>query len=169
MNRIEDYKREKDGLDIRPDILRYSRDSAEGITERDKALMKWYGVFFRKHTPGFFMMRIRITNGIATLAQVRTLAEITEQLIVTVVGPETTPRVLLNQEEIPGAVDGVKDRIAELMKGRREKVVFFQAANELPYLYIVRVMDEIKGGGAEKIGLITDENLGLSGAPAGGQ
>jgi biopolymer transport protein ExbD len=92
-----------------------------------------------------------------------------EQLIVTVIGPATSPKVLLNQEEVPGGVDGVKDRIGELMKGRREKVVFFQAANELRYEYVVSVMDAIRGGGAEKIGLITDENLGLSGAVAGGQ
>jgi len=92
-----------------------------------------------------------------------------EQLIVTVIGPETAPKVLLNQEEVSGGMDGVKDRITELMKGRREKVVFFQAANEIPYQYVVQVMDAIRGGGADKIGLITDETLGLTGALAGGQ
>src|SRR5437870_3367954 len=80
MNRIEDFKREKDGLDVLPEIERYSREGPDAISERDKALMKWYGVFFRKHTPGFFMMRIRITNGIATAQQVHTLAEITQEL-----------------------------------------------------------------------------------------
>jgi biopolymer transport protein ExbD len=92
-----------------------------------------------------------------------------EQLIITVMGPDTSPKILLNNEEIPGGPDGVKERMAELMKGRREKVVFFQAANELPYQFVIQVMDAIRGGGAEKIGLITDENLGLSGAVAGGQ
>ena len=43
-----------------------------------------------------------------------------EQLIITVIGPESAPKVLLNQEEIPGGVSEVKDRIADLMKGRRE-------------------------------------------------
>ncbi|TMA86049.1 MAG: ferredoxin--nitrite reductase [Deltaproteobacteria bacterium] len=80
VNRIEEFKKEKDGLEIWPEIVRYSGEGPEAIHERDKALMKWYGVFFRKHTPGFFMMRIRITNGVATAAQVRTLAEITGQL-----------------------------------------------------------------------------------------
>ena len=92
-----------------------------------------------------------------------------EQLIVTVIGPENSPKVLLNQEEIPGGVEGVKDRMTELMKGRREKVVFFQAANELRYDYVVSVMDAIRGGGAEKIGLITDETLGLNPAGTSGQ
>jgi biopolymer transport protein ExbD len=92
-----------------------------------------------------------------------------EQLIVTVIGPETAPKVLLNQEEVQGGMDGVKERITELMKGRREKVVFFQSANEISYQYVVQVMDAIRGGGADKIGLITDETLGLTGALAGGQ
>ncbi len=80
MNRIEEFKKEKEGLEILPEIIRYGRTGADAISERDRALMKWYGVFFRKHTPGFFMMRVRITNGIATAAQVRTLAEITASL-----------------------------------------------------------------------------------------
>src|SRR5713101_9225348 len=80
MNKVEEYKNEKNGLDIFTEIERYSRDGPEAIYERDKALMKWYGVFFRKHTPGFFMMRIRITNGIATTRQVRTLADATRDL-----------------------------------------------------------------------------------------
>jgi biopolymer transport protein ExbD len=92
-----------------------------------------------------------------------------EQLIITVRGPADAPKVLLNQEEIAGGVGGVEDRIKELMKGRREKVVFFQAENELPYQYVVAVMDKIRGGGAEKIGLITDETLGLAPAGASGQ
>ena len=80
MNKVEEYKNEKDGLDILTDIERYSREGPDAISERDKALMKWYGVFFRRHTPGLFMMRIRIPNGIATSPQVRVLAEITTTL-----------------------------------------------------------------------------------------
>ncbi len=91
-----------------------------------------------------------------------------DQLILTVKGPETAPKIFLNREEIQGGPDGVKERISELMKGRREKVVFFQADNELPYSYVVQVMDNIRGGGAEKIGLITDENLDVSQAAGGG-
>jgi len=88
-----------------------------------------------------------------------------EQLILTVKGPETAPRVFLNREEIPGGADAVRERIEELMKGRREKIVFFQADNDLPYQYIITIMDMIRGGGADKIGLITDENLDVLSAP----
>ncbi len=110
MNRIEDYKRETDGLDILPDILRVSRDGAEAIGEREKVLMKWYGIFFRKHTPGFFMMRIRITNGIATAEQVRTLAEITETLGAGFADITTRQQVQLRSVRI-GDVPAIFDRL----------------------------------------------------------
>ncbi len=90
-----------------------------------------------------------------------------DQLVLTVKGPETSPKIFLNREEIQGGPDGVKLRIDELMKNRREKVVFFQADNELPYAFIVQVLDSIRGGGAEKIGLITDEHLDVSQAGGG--
>jgi len=85
----------------------------------------------------------------------------TEQLIISVKGPSNPPKVFLNREEIPGGLDGVKDRIEELMKGRREKIVFFTADNDLVYQDVVNVMDKIREGGAE-IGLITDENLDVT-------
>src|SRR5690242_19372105 len=77
MNKFEEIKAERDGLDVLPDIARYARDGWQTITDDDKARMKWYGLFFRKHTPGYFMLRLRIPNGIATSAQCRTLADIT--------------------------------------------------------------------------------------------
>jgi biopolymer transport protein TolR len=90
-----------------------------------------------------------------------------DQLILTIKGPAESPRLLLNREEIAGGIDGLKDRMAELMKGRREKVVFFQADNEISYDFVVKVMDEMRGGGVEKIGLVTDENLDATGTGAG--
>ena len=85
----------------------------------------------------------------------------TEQLIISVKGPGNPPKVFLNREEIPGGLDGVKDRIAELMKGRREKIVFFTADSDLVYQDVVNVMDKIREGGAQ-LGLITDENLDVT-------
>src|SRR5262249_52421237 len=90
----------------------------------------------------------------------------TEQLILTIKGPAETPHVLVNREEIQGGIDGVKDRMAELMKGRREKVVFFTADAEVSYNDVIRVMDAMKAGNVEKIGLVTDETLDVTGAPA---
>ena len=88
-----------------------------------------------------------------------------DQLILTIKGPAESPRVLLNREELAGALDGVETRMTELMKGRRDKVVFFTADNEVPYDYVVKVMDAMRGGGVEKIGLITDEGLDATGTP----
>ena len=90
-----------------------------------------------------------------------------DQFILTIKGPADSPRVMLNREEIVGALDGVKTRMEELMKNRREKVVFFTADNEVPYDYVIHVMDAMREGGVEKIGLITDENLDATGAAAG--
>ncbi len=79
MNKIEEYKREKDGLDVLHDIPRYAQEGWEAITEGDRERLKWTGVFFRRQTPGHFMMRIRMPNGISTAAQFRTLAEISRE------------------------------------------------------------------------------------------
>ena len=76
MNKIEEYKREKDGLDVLGDIPRYAVEGWEAISEGDKERLKWTGVFFRRQTPGHFMMRVRIPNGITGATQLRALAEI---------------------------------------------------------------------------------------------
>ncbi|GAC1313134.1 MAG: ferredoxin--nitrite reductase [Chloroflexota bacterium] len=78
MNKFEEIKTTRDGLDVLPDIMRYAQVGWEAITDDDKARMKWYGLFYRKHTPGYFMLRVRIPNGVATADQIRTLATITE-------------------------------------------------------------------------------------------
>ena len=92
---------------------------------------------------------------------------LTDQMILTIKGPAESPRVLLNREEIVGGLDGLRERMTELMKGRREKVVFFQSDNEVSYDFVVKVIDEMRGGGVEKIGLITDEALDATGIPTG--
>ena len=76
MNKIEEYKQEKDGLDILQDIPRYAAEGWEKITDGDKERLKWAGVFFRRQTPGRFMMRLRVPNGFMTAIQLRTIGEI---------------------------------------------------------------------------------------------
>ena len=92
-----------------------------------------------------------------------------DQLILTIKGPAESPRVLLNREEIVGALDGVENRMQELMKNRpsAQKIVFFTADNEVSYDYVIKVMDAMRGGGVEKIGLVTDESLDATGAAPG--
>lgn len=76
MNKIEEYKQEKDGLDIIHDLPRYAAEGWESITDGDKERLKWAGVFFRRQTPGHFMMRLRIPNGITKAMQLRTIGEL---------------------------------------------------------------------------------------------
>lgn len=68
-NRMEQIKRAKDGLDVLDDILRYARTGAP-IDADDLERMKWYGVFERRQTPGYFMFRLRIPNGVLTAEQI---------------------------------------------------------------------------------------------------
>ena len=73
---IEEFKSEKDGLEILPDVPRFAAEGWEAIGEGDRERLKWAGVFFRRQTPGYFMMRIRIPNGIASAAQLRVIGDI---------------------------------------------------------------------------------------------
>ncbi|MGH2396133.1 MAG: ferredoxin--nitrite reductase [bacterium] len=79
MNKIEEYKREKDGLDVGKEIDTFAQQGWKAISDGDVERLKWHGLFLRKHTPGFFMMRIRIPNGIAGKEQACSLAEISRQ------------------------------------------------------------------------------------------
>jgi ferredoxin-nitrite reductase len=76
MNKFEHIKAEKDGLEIVKKIPEFAQQGWEVISEADLERLKWAGVFFRKHAPGYFMMRVRITNGIIGVIQLRTLASI---------------------------------------------------------------------------------------------
>ena len=62
-NPIERIKAEKDGLDIIEEIeeLAAQHGGWETMEPGDRERLKWVGTFFRKPTPGRFMMRLRIT------------------------------------------------------------------------------------------------------------
>jgi sulfite reductase beta subunit-like hemoprotein len=77
VNKIEALKSEKDGLEVTEDLVRFARDGWKTIAPDDTERLKWVGVFHRKPTPGHFMMRVRMPNGIVTAAQARLLGEIT--------------------------------------------------------------------------------------------
>lgn len=76
MNKIEELKRERDGLDIRDTLAEHARTGWESITDDDVQRLKWYGLFLRQPTPGFFMIRVRIPGGRTTTLQLRALADI---------------------------------------------------------------------------------------------
>jgi ferredoxin-nitrite reductase len=81
-NPIEEYKQARDGepLRILEDLPKLISEGWEALSPADKELLKWVGVFFRKPTPGKFMMRIRMPNGFATGAQLAAIADISNRL-----------------------------------------------------------------------------------------
>jgi ferredoxin-nitrite reductase len=74
VNRFETLKQTKDGLDVLDDIPQFARDGFDSIPEDDLERLKWAGMFHRKPTKPYFMMRIRFPNGIATAEQIRAVA-----------------------------------------------------------------------------------------------
>lgn len=79
LNKIERFKKEKDGLDILADVPRIAEAGWQAIDEGDRERLKWAGVFFRRQTPGLFMMRVRISNGVTNAAQIRTIAALSAE------------------------------------------------------------------------------------------
>src|SRR5947208_8417678 len=67
-------------LRIREDLPRFGNEWWVSLTPADKELLKWVGVFFRKPTPGKFMMRLRMPNGFATSAQLAAIADVSKRL-----------------------------------------------------------------------------------------
>ena len=81
-NAVEGYKANINGnaLAIREDLPAIIARGHESMTAAEKDLLKWLGVFFRKPTPGRFMMRIRMPNGLTHARQIRAIAEVSRRL-----------------------------------------------------------------------------------------
>ncbi len=69
-----------DGLRIRDDLPRLIAQGHEALTTAEKDLLKWVGVFFRKPTPGKFMMRVRMPNGFTNSRQLRAISDLSQRL-----------------------------------------------------------------------------------------
>jgi ferredoxin-nitrite reductase len=110
MNKIEALKAEKDGLDVQEDLIRFAREGWKTIADDDKERLKWVGVFQRRPTPGHFMMRVRMPNGVLTSAQARLLGEITKATGRNVADLTTRQQVQLRWVTI----EGVPEVIARL-------------------------------------------------------
>ena len=78
MNKVEAMKSVKDGLEVLADIPEYAAAGWESIPAEERDRLKWAGVFFRRQTPGRFMMRVRMTNGFSNADQFRVLADISD-------------------------------------------------------------------------------------------
>jgi ferredoxin-nitrite reductase len=79
-NKFEKFKQEKDGLDVKHQLDEFARIGWEAVDETDlNHRLKWLGIFFRPVTPGKFMLRLRMPNGILTSEQMQVLAEIVDR------------------------------------------------------------------------------------------
>jgi ferredoxin-nitrite reductase len=81
-NAVEGYKASMDGDGLR--ILEHLPEligrGPESLTPAEKELLKWVGVFYRRPTPGKFMMRVRMPNGFVSSDQLSTIAELSRRL-----------------------------------------------------------------------------------------
>ncbi|MBC1240194.1 ferredoxin--nitrite reductase [Nostoc sp. 2RC] len=80
LNKFEKFKAQKDGLAIKSEIEKFAALGWEAMDETDRDhRLKWVGVFFRPVTPGQFMMRLRMPNGILSSTQMRVLAQVVQR------------------------------------------------------------------------------------------
>jgi ferredoxin-nitrite reductase len=101
-----------DGLRIRGDLQGLIDRGHEAMTAAEKDLLKWVGVFFRKPTPGRFMMRIRMPNGFSSSEQLRTIADLSRRLGNSVIDITTRQQV-----ELRGFAIGSVPEIWERLRG----------------------------------------------------
>jgi ferredoxin-nitrite reductase len=80
INKFEKFKAEKDGLAVKAELEHFAQLGWEAMDETDREhRLKWLGVFFRPVTPGKFMLRMRLPNGILTSTQIRVLADVVQR------------------------------------------------------------------------------------------
>ncbi len=80
LNKFEKFKAEKDGLAVKDELAAIAQLGWEAVDETDLThRLKWLGIFFRPVTPGKFMLRLRLPNGLLSSQKMRVLAEIVQR------------------------------------------------------------------------------------------
>jgi len=80
LNKFEKLKTEKDGLTVKSELEHFASLGWEAMDETDRDYrLKWLGLFFRPVTPGKFMMRLRLPNGVLTSHQMSVLAGVVQR------------------------------------------------------------------------------------------
>jgi ferredoxin-nitrite reductase len=79
VNKFERIKAQKDGLVLKQELDHLAKIGWEAIDEADRDFrLRVLGLFYRTVTPGKFMLRMRLANGVITSGQMRVLAEIVQ-------------------------------------------------------------------------------------------
>ncbi len=69
-NKFERIKSVKDGLAVRDELDHFAQIGWEAIDKDDlEHRLKWVGLFYRQSTPGKFMLRLRLPNGVLNTNQ----------------------------------------------------------------------------------------------------
>ena len=76
LSKIEQAKADRCGLELEPELEQLSKEGWQKLDEADLVIrLKWLGIFFRPVTPGRFMLRLRLPNGVITSEQLALLAD----------------------------------------------------------------------------------------------
>ena len=76
LSKIEQAKAELCGLDLAPHLAELASQGWESLDEATLTIrLKWLGIFFRPVTPGRFMLRLRLPNGVIRADQLEVLAD----------------------------------------------------------------------------------------------
>ncbi len=83
VNKVEEYKKTKHPFEtnlFKNLELWAMNGDWQDIPEEDRDIgLKWYGIFYRKATPGYFMIRIRITHGKLSSEQAIILSKLSKK------------------------------------------------------------------------------------------
>jgi len=75
LNKVEKIKAKKDGLDVKAELENFAKIGWEAVEKDDlQTRLKWLGIFYRPVTPGKFMLRLRVPNGVLNSPQMKVLA-----------------------------------------------------------------------------------------------
>ncbi|MGZ4122354.1 MAG: nitrite/sulfite reductase [Tumebacillaceae bacterium] len=80
LNKEEQLKIEKDGLDVLEDIHRYAKEGFASIDPGEFVRFKWYGIYQQKpKTDPYFMMRVKVPGGMLSNEQATTIADLANE------------------------------------------------------------------------------------------
>ena len=80
LNKVEKVKAAKDGLDVKDELENFAKVGWEALERGDlETRLKWLGIFHRPVTPGQFMLRMRVPNGVIRSEQMKVLASAIEK------------------------------------------------------------------------------------------
>jgi ferredoxin-nitrite reductase len=76
LSKIEQAKADLCGLELAPRLADLAAEGWESLDEATLTIrLKWLGIFFRPVTPGRFMVRLRLPNGVIQADQLEVLAD----------------------------------------------------------------------------------------------